>query len=90
MNSNNNQTYLKKNYSKFVNFTKRKHLILSWNYCLFRNEGFRGMDFRNATKREQKRFERGDLRNSLRERRAAREIILSKPVTQSYTFPKYV
>jgi len=48
-------------------------------------------------RREDKKFERtdlrnslqrGDLRNSLRERRAAREITLSKPITSAYTFPK--
>ena len=41
-----------------------------------------------AKPREPKRFERGDLRNSLRERRAAREVILSKPVTHSFSYTK--
>jgi len=33
-------------------------------------------------------FERGDLRNSLRERRAAREVTLSKPTTTSFKYPR--
>ena len=35
-----------------------------------------------------RRFGRGDLRNSLRERRAAREITLAKPITHSYVVPR--
>ena len=36
-----------------------------------------------------RKFERGDLRNSLRERRAAREITLAKPTTSSFKYPRY-
>ena len=35
-----------------------------------------------------RKFERGDLRNSLRERRAAREVTLAKPVTGSFRYPR--
>ena len=47
----------------------------------------RGDDDNEAT-RGQRKFERGDLRNSLRERRAARELTLAKPTLSSFKHPR--
>ena len=57
-----------------------------------REDGYRprGGGGRGEGSRPTRKFERGDLRNSLRERRAAREVTLSKPVTSSYRYPRYV
>lgn len=54
--------------------------------CRSKEEVSRGGD--GEGNRSDRKFERGDLRNSLRERRAAREVTLAKPITTSYNHPR--
>lgn len=49
----------------------------------------RGSEGREDGRDMPRRFERGDLRNSLRERRAARELTLAKPTISTYKYPRY-
>ena len=70
----------------------------------YREEGYSGREDKYRNRKEEnrgrgsegredgrdmpRRFERGDLRNSLRERRAARELTLAKPTISTYKYPR--